>query len=122
MPRGMKYPISVSPLGGSNIVEGTNIIDQNIILALTPAGSLNPWNQKLTPDEDIIFDINDNQTGGIYTMHVRDFFQEMELHGYARLFPGNRGINIIYASDSIIVNIQYENLETGKEEKIQIIF
>jgi len=123
MPRGMKFPIKVSPSGGAVTVDGTAVVDQNIILAIRPAGSLHPWNQELAPDEALIFDIRDNKTGGLYTMHIREFFQEMERRGYARLRPGKHGIAILEPEDDsgdMVASINYENLETGKVEGIQI--
>lgn len=121
MPKGIKYPIKVSPSGGAVTVEGTPVIDQNVLLALRPAGSLHPWNQKLTPDEDLIFDIKDNRSGGLYSMHVREFFQEMERNGYARLLPGRNGLSIVHSRDGgdMIVRVNYVNLETGDTESYE---
>ena len=122
MLRGMKFPVSVSVSGGSNVVKGIKVIDQNVILAIKPASSLHPWNQNLAPDEDIVFDIKDNYTGNLYTMHIREFFQEMERQGYARLLPGRRGLRVDSSSNNgeMIVNIQYENLESGEIEGMQV--
>jgi hypothetical protein len=122
MPKGMKYPIGVSPSGGAITIEGTIVIDQNIVLAIYPAGSLHPWNQKLAPDENFIFDIKDNRSGGLFSMHVREFFQEMERNGYARLLPGRQGLNVDYGEDGgdMVVNIYYINLETGDKVDVHI--
>jgi len=119
MPRGMKYPVAVSPTGGAATVEGPFAIHQNVILALQPAGSLHPWNQKIVPDEDIVFDILDLNTGNSYTMHVREFFAEMERRGYARLLPGDRGLKVFSPErpgGEMMVGVQFENLESGKVE------
>ena len=55
-------------------------------------------------------------------MHVREFFQEMERRGYARILPGHQGLRLIVPENGaeIVVAIQYENLETGKTEGFQI--
>lgn len=122
MPKGMKLPVAVTPSGGAQTIEGTIVIDQNIILAVRPAGSLHPWNQKLAPSEEMIFDIKDNKSGGIFTMHVREFFHEMERRGYARLLPGMHGfrISLPEGNGDMIAYIKYENLETGKTEGFSI--
>lgn len=119
MPRGMKYPVAVNPAGGATAIEGSFAIHQNVILALIPAGSLHPWNQEIVPDEDIVFDILDTETGNSYTMHVREFFAEMERQGYARLLPGERGLKLFVPErpgGEMMVGIQFENLESGKVE------
>jgi len=122
MTKGMQYPVAVSPYGGARTREGPIVINQNIILALKPAGSLHPWNQDLAPDEDYIFDIKDNKSGGLYTLHVREFFKEMERAGHARLLPGKRGLNMFLPEDGgdMVVGVQFENLETGQIEGFRI--
>jgi len=121
MPRGMKVPVSVGPHGGSVPIEGSIVINQNVILGLTPAGSLHPFHQDITPDENFIFEIRDVKTGGLYTTHVRKFFSEMETMGYARLFPGSRGLSIQDSGNpgEMVVTVRYVNLETNSEEKLE---
>ena len=118
MLKGISIPFNVNPAGGAVTIEGPAIINQNIILALRPASSLHPWHQDIAPEETFIFDIRDNQTGGLYTMHVRSFFDQMERAGYARLLPGTKGLSVIQADDNsgdMTVRVNFINLETGRE-------
>ena len=118
MLKGISIPISVAPHGGANVIEGQRVVGQNVILGVKPASSLHPWNQKLAPDEALIFDIHDMKSGGVYAMTVRRFFEEMERHGYAKLLPGTQGIQISESKDNgeMKVFIKYNNLEAGKLE------
>jgi len=119
--KGMKFPIGVNPSGGALTIEGTATIGQNIILAVRPAGSLHPWNQKLTPEEDLIFDIKDSTTGNVLTMHIREFFRELEHRGHARLLPGRQGLSIRNKDESNTdIFVRYVNLETGETEEFSI--
>jgi hypothetical protein len=123
MPKGLRVPIAVGPNGGARVIEGPTVIGQNIILGLIPAGSLNPFQQNIAPEEDLIFEIRDMRTGGLYVSHVREFFAELERQGYARLFPGGRGLSIEPSSKSeggdMLITVRYVNLETNKNEKLQ---
>ena len=123
MPKGMSVPVRVAPHGGAEVIEGPSVIGQNIILALLPAGSLNPFTQNIAPEEDLIFEIRDVRTGGLYSMHVREFFNEMERLGYARLFPGGKGLAIqpstLGNEGDMIVTVRYVNLETNANEKLE---
>lgn len=122
MAKGMRAPIEVGDNGGARMLEGASVVQQNIILALIPAGSLNPWTQDIAPKESLTFDPNDETTGGLYVQHVRNFFAEMERQGFARLLPGRDGVRIITgennAQGNMDVIIRYVNLETGKEENL----
>lgn len=124
MLKGVKFPVRVTPLGGAETIEGSSVIDQNVLLAVIPSGTLHPWMQNLTPDEEIIFDIKDNRTGGLYSMTVRSYFEEMERKGYAKLLSGNRGIYIREAAPNedgdMVVVINYINLESGRKEQSNI--
>ena len=119
---GIKFPVRVGAYGGAETIEGYSVVDQNILLAIKPAGSLHPWNQRLTPDEDLIFDIRDNRSGGLYSMHVRQFFSEMERAGYAKLLPGTRGLRIEDSGNDgeMVVVISYINLERNKEMTFKV--
>jgi hypothetical protein len=125
MPKGMAVPIAVSHDGGAMLLDGPVVIGQNVVLALIPAGSLHPFHQNITPDEDLIFEIKDMRSGGLYVTHVYEFFAEMERQGYARLFPGGRGIVVEPSSarnansGDMIVTIRYVNLETNKNEQVR---
>lgn len=120
MLKDIKIPCDVSSDGAAIYVEGSNVVDQNIIIAVTPAGSLHPWNQNLTPDEDMIFEIKDLKAGGQYSVHVREFFVEMERQGYARLLEGENGIKILEAEDgNLVIMIRYINLESGRIENVK---
>lgn len=123
MPKGMLVPIRVGPNGGAAMHEGSTVIGQNVILALIPAGSLHPFHQDITPEEDLIFEIRDMRTGGLYVTHVREFFREMEQLGYARLFPGGKGLSVepspSGSEGDMIVTVRYVNLETNENEKLQ---
>lgn len=118
MLKGLAIPIAVTPSGGANVIEGSRVVGQNVVLGVKPASSLHPWNQNLAPDEALIFDIQDMKSGGVYAMTVRRFFEEMERHGYARLLPGTQGINVVPSKDNgeMTVYIRYNNLEAGKLE------
>lgn len=116
MLKGLAIPISVGPHGGSNTIEGSRVVGQNVILGVKPASSMNPWNRNLAPDENIIFDIQDSKTGSIYSLTVRKFFEEMERHGYAKLLPGSNGISFVPSGGEMKVYIRYNNLEAGKIE------
>lgn len=121
MPKGMRVPIKVADNGGSMMLDGPATIGQNVILAVKPAGSLHPWNQHITPEENLVFDLNDERTGGLYTMQVRQFFSEMESRGFARLYPGRKGLRIVPSGrdrGDMIVMINYVNLETGKASQL----
>jgi hypothetical protein len=119
----MQVPIRVAPNGGAAMHEGPTVIGQNVILGLIPAGSLHPFHQNITPEEDLIFEIRDVRTGGLYVSHVREFFREMDQLGFARLFPGGKGLSIEPSSSvdggDMMITVRYVNLETNKNEKVQ---
>jgi hypothetical protein len=123
MPKGMQIPVGVGPNGGALMQEGSVVIGQNIVLAVLPASSLHPFHQNIAPEEELIFEIRDMRTGGLYVSHVREFFKEMEQHGYARLFPGSKGLSVEPSpggkEGEMIITIRYTNLETNKNEKVQ---
>lgn len=123
MAKGLRAPIEVSDAGGAIVIEGASVVQQNIILALIPASSLNPWTQDIAPKETLTFNLNDERTGGLYVQHVRQFFAEMERQGFARLYPGQKGVRIIpgenQAQGNMDVIINYKNLETGKDENLR---
>lgn len=122
MLKGIRVPVDVTSDGSAVVTEGANVVNQNILLGVTPAGSLHPWNQELTPDEDMIFEIKDINSAGRFAIHVREFFAELEQQGYARLLDGENGIKIRYAEDGgemdIIIN--YFNMELGRIEQTTI--
>ena len=123
MPKGMRVPIEAGPHGGAVMLEGPAVINQNVILGLIPAGSLHPFEQEITPDEEFIFEIHDMKTAGLYSMHVRKFFSELEILGHARLFPGSKGLAIRPSGPGeegdFIVTVRFVNLEMNSEEKLE---
>lgn len=124
MPKGMRIPIKVGPHGGADVFEGPDVIAQNIAVGLTPAGSLHPFHQNIAPDEDLIYEIRDEKSGGLFTIHAKQLFEELERIGHARLFPGGRGLTIRPSGPGeegdMIVEVRYINLEMNTAQKIDI--
>jgi len=121
MLRGLRVPCRVSPYGSAQVVEGPSVVGQNIVLAVLPSSNRNPWSQNLAPEEELIFDINDDKmVGGLLVRHIRDTFSIMERRGYAKLLPGSRGIFFQSRGSEAFVFIRYVNLEKDKVESIRI--
>lgn len=120
MLKGMKFPIRVTPSGCAEMIEGSSVVTQNIILSVLPSGNLHPWKQRLAPEEEIIFEISDNKVGGLIVRHIRDVFDKLEYRGYARLLPGNRGISYRSIKNEAYIFIRFINLENDKTETIRV--
>jgi hypothetical protein len=123
MAKGMRLPVSVSTRGGATTLEGSDLLRQNILLGIKPASSLNPWNQRLTPREDTIFDLADEMTGGMLISHIQSFFEELEALGMAALHKGRRGL-ILDVSDrergNVELIVNYIDLEENKSREIRL--
>lgn len=123
MLKGLRVPVAVTPAGGAATIENYPVVDQNVLLSILPADTLHPWAQGLTPDEDTIFEINDDRIGGLMVSHIRRVFEEMHALGYARLLPGTRGISYVKGGRSdgeawVVVN--YINLESGRLQGFKV--
>ncbi len=118
MATGIKQPVEISTTGGLNTTEGSDMLKQNIILACRPASSQNPWSQKITPKEDMIFDIADTLSNGNYISHIYQVFEEYQRLGIAKL-PSSNGVRIIRNKDGETeVAIRYIDLEDSKEREM----
>lgn len=125
MAKGIKLPVRVGPSGGVETIEGSNMIRQNIELGVRPASNMNPWNQKLTPRENIVFDINDDIVGGEFESHVYDLFEDLERLNQATIQRG-RGTGIFLdTSDAtrekgnLDIGISYTDLEEMESREIR---
>lgn len=125
MAKGIRLPVRVGPRGGMEVMEGPEIIRQNIMLGVRPASSLNPWNQQLTPREETIFDINDNVSGTMFESHVYDLFDDLERVGLATIRRGRGNGILIDATDrereqgNLTAVIRYTDLEEMKSREIR---
>lgn len=120
MAKGIKLPIQISSTGGSVAIESVKMLRQNILYAIRPASSAHPWSQNITPKEDMIFDIADNQTASLYTSHIYKVFKEFEKLGLAKLPPSN-GVRIVKNNDGETeIEISYIDLEDNKTRKLKV--
>lgn len=118
MATGMYTPTNVTPSGNSYILEGSDLLRQNILYAIRPASSRHPWNQKLTPPDTLIFDLNDTSNGHMLEAFVRDLFAEYEKLGIASLrsFKLN---NANAEKGELDVIIVYNDLEDDQNREIK---
>lgn len=121
--KGLRAPIQVSPRGGAVTGEGPAQLTQNIMFGLLPASSLNPWNQQLTPPEDIIFDIADDRSGNLLISHVYSLFRELEQANLAMLAQGPDAVRLNLARSGqgqVEVAIRYVDLEDNASREISV--
>lgn len=118
-------PVKVGPRGGIETAEGPEMLQQNIMLGVRPASSMNPWNQHLTPREETIFDINDVQSGTMFEAHVYDLFDDLERLGLATIRRGRgNGIkldtsNVEREKGNLTTVIQYTDLEEMESREVR---
>ena len=120
MATGIKQPVEISTTGGMNTIEGSDLLRQNISFAVRPASSQNPWSQKITPREDVIFDIADNLTNGSYVSHVYQIFEELQRLGVAKLPSSGAIRNVKNKNGETSVSIRYIDLEDSQERSLMI--
>lgn len=123
MPKGLRLPLETGIRGGVRTHEGFAARRQNIILGITPASSLNPWHQKLTPSEETIFDVADEMTGGRLIAHIYNFFDEQERLGLTMLPRDGEslklGLNNTDKGDVEII-INYVDLEDNETREVRL--
>lgn len=121
MSTGTKLPLTITPLGGIQKIEGPEMLQQNIRLGVTPASSRHPWNQHLAPKEDLIFDINDSLVGGQLVAHIYSFFDELERLGQATLSRKRDAVKLDLSdrgSGDMKVAITYTDLEDNISREV----
>lgn len=123
MAKGIMFPFKTNPRGGLKTVEGPELLRQNIVLGVTPASSQHPWNQRLTPREDIIFDIADSALSGELSAHIYDLFEDLQKLQMAMLPRNSKALKVQRGaanSGDMLVSITYVDLEDNKSREIQI--
>lgn len=122
MPTGLQVPITVNTRGGAVTITDSAARKQNIILGLKPASSQNPWHQKLTPPEEVIFDIANEITGGMLIAHIYDLFKEQERMGLARLASGADALQLDRSNSKngeVQIVINYIDLENNESREVR---
>jgi len=123
MPKGLMMPVSVGTRGGARTIDGYRIRRQNVLLGVTPASNQNPWNQKLTPPEETIFDLADEMTGGQLIAHIYRFFDEQERLGYTMLPRDSEGLQLnLKGADQgdVEIAVNYVDLEDNQTREVRI--
>jgi len=123
MPKGLRLPLETGVRGGARTIEGFGARRQNVILGVTPASSLNPWHQRLTPSEETIFNIADEMTGGQLIAYIYNFFDEQERLGYTMLPRNGKSIklgldNMDKGDVEMIIN--YVDLEDNETREVRL--
>jgi hypothetical protein len=122
MPKGLRLPVAVNPRGGAQTVEDFQARRQNVILGVKPASSLHPWNQQLTPPEELIFNIADEMSGGQLVAHIYSFFEEQEKLGLTRLSKGSDGLKLDLSRSQhgeMELVINYTDLEDNSSREVR---
>lgn len=120
MAKGIKMPVEISSTGGLITIEGGDLLYQNILYAVRPASSQHPWAQKITPREDMIFDIADNMTRSTYTSHVYQVFDELQRLGIAKL-PAASPLSVVNNEEGETdLDINYIDLEDSRMRTLKI--
>lgn len=123
MSKGLTLPFQPNVKGDLLVTEGPDLLRQNIMTALLPASSAHPWNQTLTPREDIIFDIADAALAGELTAYIYDYFDEMRRLNLAALSRKADSIKVKAISENtgdVEVSITYVDLEDQRSREIKI--
>ena len=123
MPKGLRLPLETGVRGGARTIEGYSARRQNVILSVTPASSLHPWHQKLTPSEETIFNIADEMTGGQLIAHIYNFFDEQERLGYTMLPRDGSSLKLgLQDTDKgdVEMIINYVDLEDNETREVRL--
>jgi len=123
MSKGLTLPFQTNVKGDLLLTEGPDLLRQNIMTALIPASSAHPWNQKLTPREDIIFDIADSKITGEMIAHIYDYFDELRKLNLAMLSHKSDAIKVtalVENSGDVELSITYVDLEDQRSREIRI--
>lgn len=122
MAKGLTLPFQTNTRGGLQITEGPDLLKQNILLGLKPSSNQHPWNQRLAPREDLIYDIADSAVGGEFSAHVYDLFDDLRKLQMATISRGPNAIRVSLANSArgdVDVTITYVDLEDNKSREIQ---
>lgn len=123
MAKSIKLPFDVNPSGNAKTAINSDSLYQDILLGILPSSSLHPWNQRLTPPDDIIFNIADDSVGGLFESYVYDYFEQLERLNLASISKGADGITIdgrgIHDGE-IRVIVKYTDLEDNSSREIII--
>jgi hypothetical protein len=122
MAKGLLMPFQTTPRGGLQLVEGPELLRQNILLGVRPASSRNPWNYNLAPRETLIFDIADSIVGGELTAHIYDLFDDLKKLNMAMLPRRSDAVRVgigIPNSGDYEVTITYVDLEDNKSREVR---
>jgi hypothetical protein len=120
MAGGLALPVAVQQ-GRAAIVQGEAQLKKVIFLALMPCPSANPF-QDLGLEPDLVFSINDEATEALVNRRIDDAFRRFEAEGRARLADGYPQFSIDSATQELIADIKYVNLETTSEEELSVAF
>jgi hypothetical protein len=123
MAKGILLPFRTTISGGIQVAEGPEILKQNITLGVIPSSNQHPWNQKLAPREDLIFDIADSAIQGELAAHIYDLFEDLQKLNLATISKTSGGVRVsLDRSNSGDVNviITYTDLEDNKSREIMI--
>jgi len=123
MPKGLRLPLETGVRGGARTIEDSAARRQNVLLGITPASSLHPWHQKLTPSEEVIFNIADEMTGGQLVSHIYDFFDEQERLGLTMLPRNENSVklsldNVDKGEVEMVIN--YLDLEDNQNREVRV--
>jgi hypothetical protein len=121
MPRTIKLPVSTGVRGGAVVVEGFDARRQTVILGVTPASSMNPWHQELTPPEDVIFNLSDEVTGGLLISRIYQFFDEQERLGLTKISKTTESVRVSTGSEDgeVQIVIKYTDLEDNSSREVR---
>ena len=118
--KGLEVPIEAQN-GRLITVAGEDQLKKILMLNLSNCDSANPF-QDLGLDPGIVFRLDDPDTRALIRSQIVALFKRFEREGRARLANGSPSFVSDPATQTLMADVRYINLETTTEVEMRLIF
>lgn len=120
MAKGLDIPVRPGPDGRAVMIEGSEQTAKIIRLAIADLSSSNPFQPDGISDR-FVFSVPDSKTIADIAAHLKDAFNRLSAQGRARLVSGSPKFTTDPATQELVVDISYIDLEATKEGEVKTI-
>lgn len=114
MPTGLKLPVGVNSSGGVALVDGDDNDNKIIKLALGSDDNENAFQQGIGLGDSMVFDTSDQAVRGRIMGRLRQIFRRFEAQRRFRLSPASVKWSEDSATQELILEFNYTNLENDE--------
>lgn len=119
---GLRLPVGASPTGGFSLVEKDEQASKIIGLGLQSSDSENAFQQDISLEDDMIFDVQSGELQAKILRRVVAIFRAFEQENLFKLVAESVNFEVDSAQQNLTMELHYINLESDEEEIFRRVF